>query len=109
MWWKLGRWDTVDDMLAALGPRDIVRARAAYETIPLDDGWKEADTISRAFELEMAKYMTAKAGKTRLNTSSLSKPGDYIPRVKVKRKPVIVNNASIDYYHLMIQRQYGYG
>lgn len=108
MWWQLGRWDTVDDMLRALDGCDLVRARAAYETVPLDDGWQQTDTVSRAINFEFERYTQAKAGRTTLDRSRLQKAGAYIPRVKPKKK-VIVNNASIDYYHLMIQRQYGYG
>lgn len=106
MWWKLGRWDTVDDMLEAMGPYHIIRARAAYETIPLDDGWQQADTISRAINFEMARYITAKAGKSRVDPSHLPKPGDYIPQIRLKEKPV-VNNASIDYFQRMLEAQYG--
>lgn len=106
MWWQLGRWDTVKDMLLSMDAEDIVWARAAYETVPLDDGWKQADTVAGAMHNEFERYMTAKAGKMRVDPSRLHKLGDYIPKLRPK-KQVTVNQGSIDYLQRMIEAQYG--
>jgi len=108
MWWQLGRWDTVDDMLEALTPPEIAWARAAYETVPLSSGWKQADTIAGAIHNEMEVFMTAKAGKRRVDKSRMHKPGEYIPKLRPKKRTAY-NLASIDNYHAIIQAQYANG
>ncbi len=84
-------------MLAELEPREIVYWRAARETIPLDDGWKQADTIAGAIHDEFASYFAHKAGKKEIPKSWLHKVGSYIPKLRLrKRERVTVDQASID-------------
>lgn len=84
-------------MLACLSPAELVEIRAAYETIPLDDGWKQAGTIAAEIHNQLEVYFAMKAGKSRVDESRLFSPEDYIPRIKAHQhmRPV-VNQASID-------------
>lgn len=107
MWLDLGRWDTVDDMLAALDPMDLVKARAAYETVPLHDGWRQAGTIAAALHNAIQMLMAAQAGERRVDPQRLCSPQDYIPKIRFKKvSEVQVNQESIDTYQKMIEGQY---
>lgn len=107
MWLDLGRWDTVDDMLAALDPMDLVKARAAYETVPLDDGWRQAGTIAAALHNAIQLLMAAQAGEWQLDPQRLREPQDYIPKIRFKKVSEIqVNQQSIDAYQRTIEGQY---
>ncbi len=94
-------------MLNELEPQELAMWRAARETIPLDDGWQQADTIAGAFKNEMAQYFAIKAGKSRVPKDWLHKRGDYIPRIRSKKRQRIeVNQAAIDITHAIIESQF---
>lgn len=94
-------------MLNELEPWELVRWRAARETLPLDDGWKQAGTISATFHNEMERYCAGKAGKSRVDDSRLHGPEKYIPRIRRKaREKIAVNQASIDITQRIIESHF---
>jgi len=94
-------------MLDELTPAQIVEWRAAKETLPLDDGWRQAGTVAAEVNNTMARYVAGKAGKSRVDKRSLRSPDEYIPKIRGKKRgSVRVNQASIDVYHAMIRQQY---
>jgi len=94
-------------MLAELEPWELARWRAAYETVPLDDGWKQADTIAGAIQDNFAQYFAGKAGKSRVPKDWLHKIGSFIPKIRrKKRERLEVNQASIDMTQAIIESQF---
>ncbi len=94
-------------MLDELEPWELARWRAARETIPLDDGWRQTDTICGAIQNEFAQHFAIKAGKKTIPKSWLYKLGSYIPKIRSKKrdKPK-VNQASIDITQALIESQF---
>lgn len=95
-------------MLAQLDPREYAEILASREVIPLDDGWRQADTIAGAFHDECEFDRAAAAGKSRIDKSRLHKPGNYIPRIRPKKRSSrpIVNQTSIDVTQSIIESQF---
>ncbi len=94
-------------MLAELEPWEIAHWKAARETIPLDDGWKQAGTIAATFHNEVERYCAGKAGKKKVDDSRLHDPEKYIPRVRLKKpKRIEVNQASIDLTQKILESQF---
>lgn len=94
-------------MLLSLTPAEFAEMLAARETVPLDDGWKQTDTIAGAIHDEMAQFFAMKAGKPRVPKDWLHKRGDYIPRLRQKKpQKIAVNQASIDMTQAIIESQF---
>lgn len=109
MWRDIGRWDTVNEMLAALSPQEFVEARAAYETVPLDDGWRQTGTVAAAINNKFEKLFAINAGRSSIDSQNIREPQDYIPKVKFKKDSELrVNQASIDAYQQTLEQQYRY-
>jgi len=91
--------------------RQLLRWQLAYEVVPLDDGWRQADTIAGAIHNESERNLAQRAGLMGLKglpPEEWHKPGNYIPKLKfVKQKSIQVNQASIDVFQSMIEQQYG--
>jgi hypothetical protein len=94
-------------MLLALTPEEFAGMLAARETLPLDDGWRQTDTICGAIQNEFAQHFAMKAGKSRVPKDWLHKLGSYIPRLlRKKPKKVEVNQASIDVTQAIIESHF---
>lgn len=107
MWWRLGHWPTVDAMLEDLSPVEFAEARAAYELIPLADGWKQTDTLCGEIKEEFASFFAMKAGKRSVPQNWRFKTGDFIPKLKfVRDQEIHVNQQSIDAFQVLIENRF---
>ncbi len=94
-------------MLGALLPEEYAEIVAAMEAVPLDDGWRIGDTVAGALHDEMAVYWATKAGKRQIPKDQLHKRGDYIPRLRLKkRRSIKVDQFSIDETQRIIESQF---
>lgn len=93
-------------MLADYDPEEWAEIEAAYETATLDDGWRQADTIAGAIHDEAEINRQVKAGRRSLDKTRMHKRGQYIPRVRLKKTSVKVNQSSIDITQRIIESQF---
>jgi hypothetical protein len=93
--------------LSELTPDQLKWWRAAYAGVPLEDSWRETDTLARTIEYYGARILAAKAG-VKLETKNLSQPGEFIPDLKVvNRGKIQIDNAAIAAHQVNTENRYG--